>query len=499
MILRHTASLFFFVFILFSLSCGAKVPMLSDEPVMSDQMRPTVAGSSISLPQIFMDGMILQQQSEVKIWGKGSPGKTLVVETGWDNGRYSVTVGADSLWKVLVSTPEASFDSYFVRVKEGDNEVVLNDVLIGEVWLCSGQSNMHMPMKGYFNQPVNGSLDDIVASKNNFLRFFNVKQNSSILPQFQCEGMWKSASVETTPNFSATAYYFGRLLQKTLGVPVGLIHASWGGSKIEAWMSKESLEAFPEVSIPTEEPEKKVAPLRATVMYNGMIQPVAGYAIKGVIWYQGEASANQKEYQKYPALFKAMHADWIEKWGAKSHFPIYFCQITPYAHYTLKLGHFMREAQLKIAQSQPNTAMAVLMDVGEEDILHCANKKVPGERLAYIALAKLYGFDKLSYRSPEFRSINTLDQKMIVRFNHASDGLNSFGRELTGFEIAGADRIFYPAKAEIVLNTVELSSSSVSDPIAVRYAFDNYAEPSLFGINGLPVSSFRSDDWDDIQ
>ncbi|NGM61276.1 sialate O-acetylesterase [Sphingobacterium sp. SGG-5] len=454
------------------------------------------AKASLVLPRVFTDGMVLQQKSEVKIWGKGSPKEKVILQTSWNGKSYGTSVGVDSLWKITVSTPEASFTKYEVTLVGEREKIVLKDVLIGEVWLCSGQSNMHMPMKGYFNQPVSGSLADIVASENDYLRFFTVKQNSSLVPLFHCDGVWENASMETTADFSATAYYFGRLLQKTLNVPVGLIHASWGGSKIEAWMSKKALADFPEIRIPTEEPNRRVAPLRATVMYNGMLHPIAGYTIKGVIWYQGESS--QRDYKKYPALFKAMHQDWIEKWNVQTDFPIYFCQITPYDHYTFKLAHFMREAQLKIAQNQPNTAMAVLMDAGEKDILHCADKKTPGERLAYIALANLYGFNTLSYRSPEFKSLNQIDEKLIVRFNYAKDGLNTFGRELNNFKIAGEDRVFYPAKAEIVLNSVELSSPEVSHPIAVRYAFENYAESTLFGINGQPVSSFRSDDWDDI-
>ncbi|WP_353134511.1 sialate O-acetylesterase [Pseudopedobacter sp.] len=456
-------------------------------------------GMPFSLPEILSDGMVLQQKSEVKIWGWGRPKQKITLNTSWDNMVYNVTVNPDSSWYVRVLTPEASYRNYRITISSEKQKIDLKDVLIGEVWLCSGQSNMHMPMKGYFGQPVTGSLDDIVSSGNDNLRFYTVKQKSSLTPLSECEGNWEKSSPTTTGNFSATAYYFGRLLQKTLNIPVGLVHASWGGSKIEAWMSKESLKAFPFVQIPTEEPDKKVAPLRSTVIYNGMIHPIVGYNIKGVIWYQGEASTNQSGYKKYPELFETMHKDWISKWDMKINFPIYFCQITPYAHYTVKLGHFMREAQLKISQNQPNTAMAVLMDAGEENILHCANKKAPGERLAYIALVRLYGYSKLSYRSPEFRSLNIVDHKLILRFNYAEDGLSTFGKDLNNFKVAGEDKIFHAATARIVLNTIELSSPDVPRPVAVRYAFENYSKASLFGINGLPVSSFRTDSWDNIK
>lgn len=457
----------------------------------------SIIGASITVPQIFSDGMVLQQKDDVKIWGKGTPKTAITVTANWDNKSYNVVIGADSAWSVKVATPTASYKSYAITIKSSTEQVVLNDVLIGEVWLCSGQSNMHMPMKGYFGQPVLGSLEDILASNNDNLRYYNVKQNSSLNPLNHCEGVWEKASIETTGSFSATAYYFGRQLQKTLNVPVGLIHASWGGSKIQAWMSKESLAKFPTITIPTEAPEKRVAPMRATVLYNGMISPIAGYNIKGVIWYQGESS--QADYKIYPDLFSTMHDDWVKQWNSKTKFPIYFCQITPYAHYNAKRSALMREAQLKVSQNQPNTAMAVLMDVGEENILHCANKNIPGSRLAYIALARDYGYTSIPYRSPEFKSLNAIDNKLIIRFNYAQDGLTTFGKTLQNFKIAGSDKVFHPAQAAIVLNTIELSFGAIDRPVAVRYAFEEYAEACLFGINGLPVSSFRSDDWDDVK
>lgn len=451
--------------------------------------------ASLSLPNIFSDKIVLQQQKDVKIWGTGTPHKKVTVFTSWDNKKTDAIVDSDSLWSVIVSTPSASYTKYQITIKSEKETIEFNDVLIGEVWLCSGQSNMHMPMKGYFNQPIKGSIDDIINSTNDYLRFFTVAQENSLSPTPTLQkGNWESASIVTTPSFSATAYYFGRTIQKILNIPVGLIHASWGGSKIEAWMSKEALAKFPTIKIPIENPEKRVAPMRATVIFNAMINPIIGYSIRGVIWYQGESS--RLDYKIYPDLFKSMHEDWNKRWGYN--FPIYFSQIAPY-EWTNPLGPFMREAQLKISQEQPNTAMAVIADTGEKDIIHQADKRTVGERLAYIALAREYGFEDMQYRSPEFRSMNAIDNKVILRFNYAADGLNTFGRELKDFEIAGSDKIFYPADAKIVLNTVELYSPKVPNPVAVRYGFKNFFVPCLFGINGQPVSSFRSDDWDDIK
>lgn len=453
------------------------------------------SGTQLQLPGMLSDGMVLQQQAETRIWGTGIPGKKVTVCSSWNNENHEATIRTDSTWSMILVTPEASFDNHHIRITSDKESVNIADVLIGEVWLCSGQSNMHMPMKGYFGQPVLGSLDDILNSANNNLRLFTVKQQNSLNPlSIDEKGIWQRASSETTPDFSATAYYFGRYLQRILNVPVGLIHASWGGSRIEAWMSKEAISKFPSIKLPTENQEKRVAPLRPTVIYNAMIHPLVGYKIKGVIWYQGEA--NRRDYQIYPELFKAMHEDWNNRW--EDDFPIYFCQLAPYES-TTYYGPFMREAQSKIAKEQPNTAMAVLADVGEKQIIHCADKKTGGERLAYIALARSYGFEDIPYQSPEFKSFSSMNDKVILHFHHAHYGLNTFGRELNHFEIAGANKVFHPAEAKIVLSTIELVSPQVPKPVAVRYGFDNFFVPCLFGVNGQPVSSFRSDDWDDIK
>lgn len=225
-----------------------------------------------------------------------------------------------------------------------------------------------------------------------------------------------------------------------------------------------------------------------------MLKSILGYAIKGVAWYQGES--NRLNYKNYPSLFKAMHEDWINKW-AIGVFPIYFCQIAPYEYGTGNSA-LMREAQMKIAQSQPNTDIAILMDIGEEKCIHPAAKKEAGERLAFLALKNSYGFDSFAYKSPTFKSMNILNNVATLTFDNVSDGLSTFGNELTGFEIAGNDKKFYPANVKIVKKALEVSSKDVPNPVAVRYGFKNYFKGCLFGTNGLPVSSFRTDDWDDV-
>lgn len=454
--------------------------------------------AQLSLPAIFRNDMVLQQQSDVAIWGKGKPGEKINIKTGWDKRTYKTTVTNDSTWRVSVTTPKASFQNYTISFKSGKEKRLLQNILIGEVWLCSGQSNMDMRVKGYVNQPTNGSQEDIVNSSNNFLRCYTLKQVSSIQKKYDCPGSWEIASPNTTGNFSATAYYFGRLLQKTINVPVGIIHCSWGGSTIEAWMSPDAMKPFPELKLPVSDDDNRTRWKTPTVLYNGMLSAIIGYGMRGAIWYQGES--NRTAYQRYAAQFSEMHKDWIKKWNI-GEFPIYFCQLAPYKYgdESKYNNAFMREVQQKIAQTQLNTGMAVLMDVGDELCIHPANKKQAGERLAYLALGKNYGFDKFSYQSPEYKLIEIKENKLTVRFNFAPDGLTSYGSALTGFEIAGADKVFYPADATLIRVGVELTSPNVPAPVAVRYAFKDYIKGTLFGVNGLPVSSFRSDDWDDVK
>ena len=236
------------------------------------------------MPSFFSDNMVLQQNAEVSIWGKDDPGTNIKISATWGE-ETEVKSGSDGHWKAKISTPGAG-GPYSVTVK-GSEVIVLNDVLCGEVWLCSGQSNMEMPVKGYGNQPITGSNEAILHSKNTQLRVFQIDKQPSAVPMDDVKGKWQAAAASTTPNFSATAYFFGELVQEMLGIPVGLIVTSWGGSKAEAWMDRESLKSFPEISIPDEVPDQRPHQT-GTILYNGMIHPLTRFAIKGAIWYQGE-------------------------------------------------------------------------------------------------------------------------------------------------------------------------------------------------------------------
>ena len=458
-----------------------------------------ISAARAKLAAIFADDMVLQQNSRVAIWGNAVPGESVEVKPSWGEKTYSVKAAADSSWRVRVETPQASYIPYTIEII-AENRIKLNNVLIGEVWLCGGQSNMGLTMKGAPNQGVEGSLQAILTSRNNNLRYFGVKNRSSIKIEHEVQGKWEIASPFTTGSFSATAYYFARLLQKTLDVPVAIVVCCWGGSTIEAWMSPESLAPFAYAKIPKTKEDNKVEMQTPTVLYNGMLRSIAGYGIKGAIWYQGES--NLSVYKQYPALFKAMHKDWESRWEI-GEFPVYLDQIAPFAYENLNKAPssaLMREAQSFIAKSQPNTGMAVLLDVGDSLCIHPARKQQAGERLAYLALGKTYGMDYLDYQSPSYDSVKVDGEKLMIFFDNAPLGITFFENKRTGFEIAGSDRKFYPATVKFNAHFdkyLTLSSPEVSHPIAARYAWRNYVKATLFGTNGLPVSSFRTDDWEE--
>jgi len=452
--------------------------------------------AQVRLPSVFADNMVLQQSTDVAIWGKSAPNKRVQITTSWDKTKYAAISQNDSIWIIKIKTPKASYETYSIKIICGEIKTI-NNILIGEVWFAGGQSNMEMPVKGYANQPVAGSLTDIANSKNNNIRFYTVTRISSLEKQWDCPGKWEISSPATTGNFSATAYYFARQLESVLNVPIAILHCSWGGSTIEAWMSPESMSITPELKIPKTEEENNPKHQKPTGLYKGMLSSLIGYGMKGVIWYQGES--NRAKYDIYSKQFPVLCETWRKEWKI-GEFPFYFAQLAPYDYLDKRYNcAFMREVQCELARTTLNAAMAVLMDVGDSLSIHPPHKKEAGERLAYLAMGKSYGFDKFSYQSPEYKSIEIKENKLTVRFNYAPDGVTAFGNELSGFEIAGEDKVYYPAKATLIRIGIELTSPNVPSPVAVRYAFKDYVKGTLFGVNGLPVSSFRSDNWDEIK
>jgi sialate O-acetylesterase len=454
--------------------------------------------AAIKLPYFFSDNMVLQQQTDAAIWGWAKAGTSVQLTSSWNKAKYTTKADANGKWKLKIKTPVAG-GPYSITISDG-TPITLTNVLIGEVWLCSGQSNMEMPMKGFRDQPIHGGNDAIVQSKNVQIRVYTVPRSVQRTPQDTSkQSPWKQADPETISNFSATAYYFGKILHEQLGVPIGLVNISYGGSPVEAFMDEETLKQFPEIKVPSPTDTSRLNNRVPTVLFNGMLRPFLGYTIKGCLWYQGET--NNDRPKQYETLFPAFVKQ-IRQQSEQGDFPFYYCQIAPYNYNNYAAVNvannnsaFLRDAQRKALNIIPNSGMAVLMDIGEEFNIHPADKLTGSKRLAYMALAKTYGLKGFGYESPAFESMTVSGNTVTIKFNGAPNGLTSYGKPLMLFEVAGANKVFRPAKAVVAGGAIVVSSPDVKDPVAVRYAFKDFVVGDLFSTEGFPVSSFRSDDW----
>lgn len=452
------------------------------------------AQAKVTLPRIFSDGMVMQQETTANLWGEAKANAIVKITASWS--KKTITANADSngKWKTTIATPKAG-GPYSMTFNDGE-KTELKNILMGELWICSGQSNMEMPMKGFKNQPVENALEDILHSTDKEMRLFTVKRTSKFAPADDVIGEWHEANPEAVRNFSATAYYFGRELRRMLGVPVGLIVTSWGGSSCEAWMNREWLKAFPQVELPKSQETIKSKNRTATVLYNGMLRPLIGVSMRGVIWYQGEENVSRSGY--YADLFSRMIKGWREEWQ-EGDFPFYYCQIAPYDYSLIKWEQYnsalLREQQAKAETMNPNVGMAVLMDAGLEYGIHPRKKQLAGMRLALLALNKTYGIKGITSESARYKDVEFKGDTAVVSFDRADMwiyGKNGLKSDLV--EVAGADKVFHPAKAWIERSKMYVKSDEVKNPVAVRYAFKDWADGDLFS-DGLPISSFRTDNW----
>lgn len=454
----------------------------------------------VNLNSLFSDNMVLQQQSQVNIWGWAEKGTEISVTPSWNNKTYTGKTDKKGNWKIQVETPSAG-GPYEITISDGE-AVTLSNVLIGEVWLCSGQSNMEMPMKGFHGQPIEGSNKAILKSTNSNIRLVTVPRNPSTVTRKNFKGNWEEAKPETVADFSATAYYYGRLLNELLDVPVGLIDVTYGGSCVEAWTSKENTHQFQNYEVP--EPAdsvKKIHNRTPSALFNGMLYPVIGYTIKGTIWYQGET--NYVNPDQYVERFSTMVKEWRTLWN-QGDFPFYYVQIAPFDYSIfnskedqkeLYNSAYLREAQLKALNVIPNSQMAVTLDIGNKDNIHPAQKKPVGERLAFIALAESYGMKGLNYAPPIVKGVEIVGSTITISFDNIPTGITSYGKEVTNIEVAGENKVFYPAQVWVRSKSIVVSSPRVKEPVAVRYGFTDYTTGQLFSNGGIPFPSFRTDDW----
>lgn len=460
------------------------------------------------------EGMVLQQKTKATIWGTADKGEKVVVK--FREAEASAVADEEGRWSVKIASGAAG--GPFDLTIEGKNAVHYKNVLVGEVWVCSGQSNMEWTVNSCSESDKTFAKS---APHNPNLRMYTMKRIPLAAPTTETAGTWTDAKPETVGGFSAVGYFFGRDVQKALNVPVGLIHTSWGGTRAEAWTRKEVLDAHPFFKHEHANPQKGGNPNAPSALYNGMIAPAVNYAIKGAIWYQGESNAGGA--WKYRTLFPLMIENWRKDWGVGD-FPFYFVQLAPFTQVAKTPGEStwaeLREAQL-LTLKLPNTGMAVITDAGDEYDIHPTPKKPVGERLALIARARDYG-EKIVYSGPVYKSMKLDGSKVVLSFDHVGGGLTSKelevtllhpnakkagawrvkegteGAPLVGFTIAGSDKKFVPAKAVIVGDNVVVSAEGVAEPVAVRYGWANHPVVNLFNKEGLPATPFRTDEFPGI-
>ncbi len=477
-----------------------------------------VASAAVQPNPIFSDGAVLQRDKPVPIWGTADEGEKVTVTFA---GQTESTTARNGKWEVRLKPLTASATPQTLTIK-GQNTVTLNNILVGEVWLCGGQSNMEWTLS-----KSAGGREAIAASTNPQIRFFYVPHNSSAQPLTEVKASWEECSPKTAARFSGVGYFFGRDLQQKLKVPVGLIGSYVGGTPAEKWTSRAALESNPTLKVFLDQQaraESKYDPAKAEAdyqaalarhrqavadataagkpapkpptkagnpagrgpssLYNAMIAPLQPYALRGVIWYQGES--NRGNPKLYGTLFPALIADWRKAWD-QGDFPFLFVQIAPFGGVTPEL----RDVHLKTWLKTPNTAMAVITDHGSTSI-HPPEKEPVGQRLALAARALAYG-EKIEFSGPLYDSIQIKGDKAVLHFKHVGSGLMARDGELKGFVVAGADKKFVPAEAKIEGDTVVVSSPQVAAPAAVRYGWANVPDVNLFNKEGLPASPFRTD------
>ena len=451
------------------------------------------AAAELRLPSVFSDHMVLQRDREVPVWGWADPGSEVHVTV--DDQTVATTAGADGKWRVMLPGHPAGGPFTLALASDADDvdgdRVEVTDVYFGEVWLASGQSNMEWPVRATVN-----AEEEISAAQFPLVRMFTVPHSPAAEPQDDTEGKWQVASPQTVASFSAVGYYFARMLHRELDVPVGILHTSWGGTLAEAWTSREALEANEAFQPILDRVDRtRDRQHRAAHLYNGMLAPLVGYGIHGAIWYQGESNVGRAE--QYASLFPAMIADWRSRWG-QGDFPFYFVQLAPFRYGNMdpELLAELWDAQLKTLRNVPNTGMVVTTDIATTHDIHPPNKQDVGKRLALWALANVYGEQGVVFSGPIYKSHEVRGNKVRIEFDHLADGLKARDEgDLTHFTIAGEDQKFVPAEAEIDGNAVVVSSDQVERPVAVRFAWDDTAEPNLVNSTGLPASPFRTDDW----
>ncbi|TCN51499.1 sialate O-acetylesterase [Flavobacterium circumlabens] len=437
--------------------------------------------ANVSLPNIFGDNMVLQRNSEVKIWGWANPKEEIKLISGWNNQEYKVVTNNQAQWELKIKTPEAG-GPFIISIK-GYNEVILKNILIGEVWVCSGQSNMEMSV----SWGIDNGDEEAKNATNPNIRFFTVPKLTATTPQNNLLGNWTESTPETMKNFSAVGYFFAKRLREDLkNVPIGLISSNWGGTPAEIWIPEEVINNDPLLLENAKKlNEQEYGPRQPGRAYNAMIYPFVGFKIAGTLWYQGESNVGSAVYDK---TLSALITSWRKVW--QDDFPFYYVQIAAYKTGSNNFSNVMvRDSQRKLLKEVSNTGMVVISDVSDTIDIHPKNKKAVGIRLANLALKNTYKTNSNLVESPLFKAFKTDKNKAILSFDYA-EGLHFAGKTSNQFELAGADGVFYTAEALIKNDQVILTSKKVLVPLKVRFAWGNTIQSDLFNKVNLPASCF---------
>jgi sialate O-acetylesterase len=456
------------------------------------------AQATVRLPALVGPHMVLQRDRPVPIWGWAAPGEAVSVL--FRAKTYTATAGPDGRWQAIMLAQPAG--GPFELTVKGENTVELTDVLVGDVWLASGQSNMHYPVKDLPTGGPQQSAAEVTAAANfPAIRFFTVDMKVAAQPQAEVTGSgWEVCSPATAGSFSAVAYFFSRSLHQQYKVPMGVIVSSWGGTPAQAWVSTDGLRNFAEFQLP---PDARLTPPTEpqngpAALYNGMIAPLLPCVLKGVIWYQGES--NLGHAVQYRTLFPALVADWRAHWNYA--LPFLFVQL-PNMEPVLPQPAESEWAELREAQTAalelPRTGMATTIDIGEADNLHPANKQEVGRRLALVARHVAYADKAVVHSGPTLERMTIVGASIRLTFGHLGGGLLARGGQLRSFAVAGADRKFHWATATMQGNEVVLKSAAVPKPVAVRYGWANNPNSNLYNREGLPAPPFRTDEWPGLE
>lgn len=458
--------------------------------------------AKVKLPHVLGDNMIVQQNSDVRLWGKAKAGKKVNVSVSWSDVEYTVKAGHDGKFMLTVRTPEASYTPLQITFSDGDGEdVTLSNVLSGEVWVCAGQSNMEMPVKGFSNCPIEDYNMEVVNAKQyKGIHYVKIPSVMSTKPLCDAQCEWKEISPQTVADASATGYFFAQVVNRALDIPVGLIMANKGGSRIESWLTEENLRKYTDEPVDSVEMTKKFEwdYHRPLLWGNGTFNPILNYTVKGILYYQGCSNVGDPE-NRYSERMKLLVEQWRGQFGL-GEIPFYFVEIAPFEYGNIDgdWGAKLREQQFRAAQIIPNSGLVCTNDLAypwETQQIHPTQKHKVGQRLAFLALNETYGMKEIMCKSPSFKDMRIDNDTVYVHLQNDYDAISRY-EDIQGFELAGEDKVFHKADAKYYWTKgIILTCPEVKKPVAVRYCFRNFQLGNVANAAGLPLFPFRTDEW----